>query len=260
MMHDEHESNLSISQVSSATFCHCFVTAGSAVSLVSVPTVDTINGNSITGAKLQHTGLHGGDAAEAAVRQLLLMDTLTIKDADAQLCTVHSIITTPTREYFVDLHHRLCSCLHSQIYNYCPHLLHVADVSGDLITAMALREETDLLTVNSINIDYWRNIGREDRLPKSEWEGTIDESDEEGDISDDPLQFQSGSTGIDTTYEILRLLPTMEERDQILVNKHLLEALKMCRESQVAPLIDVKYSISHRGNRQDTDRSGENVT
>ena len=47
----------------------------------------------------------------------------------------------------------------------------------------------------------------------------------------------------------------MEERDQILVNKHLLEALKMCRESQVAPLIDVKYSISHRGNRQDTDRS-----
>ena len=39
MMHDEHESNLSISQVRSATFCHCFVTAGSAVSLVSVPTI-----------------------------------------------------------------------------------------------------------------------------------------------------------------------------------------------------------------------------
>jgi hypothetical protein len=216
---------------------------------------ETINGSSISGAKLHYTGLHGGDATEAAVSQLQMMDTITIQDADAQLYTVQSIITTPTREYFVDLHHRLCSCLHSQIYNYCPHLLHVADVSGDLITATALREEMDLLTVSSINIDYWRNIGREDRLPKSELEGSIDDSDEEGDSSDDPLQFKSSSTGIDTTYEILRLLPTMEERDQILVNERLLEALKLCRESQVAPLIDVKQSISHRGNRQDTDRS-----
>ena len=196
--------------------------------------------------------LPGSTATEAAVRILSTVAESTSNYViEAKTIRVASIIT-PRRTYFVDLHNRVCSCLHNQIYQYCAHVLHAAECLNDMMLAAVTREHMRSETINSVDIGYWRFIGRDDRDITSDFSGSDLLNDSAAVLDAD--EFQPSSIGDDTTRQILRRLQTLTPRDRVMINNEMLPILDKCNSLQVVPFISVKSGKSHNGNRQDSDR------
>ena len=64
------------------------------------------------------TVLLGDVATEAAAAQLIINNT-TIEHHPGRTAIEITSVVLPDKKYYVDVHNRLCSCLHHQIYNYC---------------------------------------------------------------------------------------------------------------------------------------------
>jgi hypothetical protein len=196
--------------------------------------------------------LLGSVATEAAANLLSNMtDSTTDYKVEANTVRVASIIQ-PQKLYFVDLQNRLCSCLHHQIYSYCAHVLHAAESLNDSISIALTQELMNSETANSVDIDYWRFIGRDDKQSVSDFSGVSLLNDYE--VETNPNEFQPSDIGNDTTREILKRLQTMTPQDRAMINEELTVILDKCVGLQVVPLLAPKVSISHNGNRQDTDR------
>jgi hypothetical protein len=199
-----------------------------------------------------HVVLLGGTATLAAAT-ILSTVTNSVEEykIEAKTARVASVIS-PRKTYFVDLHNRLCACLHHQIYHYCAHVLHAAEFVKDHILAAITREHMDSETVNTVDIGYWRFIGRDDREIVSDFSGSDLLSSYGVALSAD--EFQPSNIGNDTTRHILKLLQTMTPQDRALINDELMVIVDKCISRQVVSLISVKVSKSHNGNRQDSDR------
>jgi hypothetical protein len=196
--------------------------------------------------------LYGGNATEAAVAILCTMkNSIHDVDAAARTCYVRSILP-PAKSYFVDFGNRLCSCLHSQIYHYCAHLLHAAVCNKDKVTSTAIKEEMELVSVNSISIDYWRYIGREDKtiefvIPDIDFSNNFSAEVHDGD-------FQYSNIGTERIRRIQKHLPMMLPGARATADDMLMQVETYCEQHLTVPTITPKVSVPHSGNRQDGDR------
>jgi hypothetical protein len=178
--------------------------------------------------------------------------TVTTEDKKLNLFSISSILTTSSKTFFIDLEQRLCSCLHSQIYGYCAHLLLVANHQRDVITVKDIREHMELITANFIDISYWRHIGRDDE----EIDFEIPEIDNNPDNHNQMISadFEPSHIGSDRARCIATLLETMTPADRTVVDAQLMDIESFCEQRQAVPIIRANPSKKHNGNRQDSDR------
>jgi hypothetical protein len=164
-----------------------------------------------------------------------------------------------TADCFVDLTNRVCSCLHFQIYHYCAHLLHVALVKRDLEVSANITEAMGMESVNAVNIDLWRHIGRDDDVSTSAgnaW-STINVDEDSGiSLIDSTIQdVRPCYIGNNAITNISSGLTTLSRDDRMIINTHLEAVYKMILERQQATLFQSVPSVTHNGNRQDSDLS-----
>jgi hypothetical protein len=108
-----------------------------------------------------HTSLKGTTASNALISMLKEMGS-AVRCIDDGLGTYKVKSVTAAKEYFVDLPHRICSCLHFQIFHYCAHVLYLAQLQNDTTVESFVTSTMSLSTVHDINLDYWRRVGKED--------------------------------------------------------------------------------------------------